>query len=204
MASSRCPSLRSCLAMPGAEVEQAEDRRDNQDAGLRRLAFLVDQRQELRHADCARDEEQAVPALVDPDDRGAEEDERHEARSGGRRLIVEQGEDGHEHRTDEAEARDDLRRPVERERDGDGCDPRCQRQSDERRHQARTGPRRRAASRSHRRCRRRLQSPPRRAGRSERARRRRRRRRAPTRSRRAPPARRGRSSRCSRPERRRR
>ncbi len=102
---------------------------------MRRLAFLVHQRQELRHADRTGDEEQTVPAPVDPDDRGAEEDERHEARSSGRRRIVDQREDRHEHRADEAEGRHDLRRPVERQRDSDGGDSRCQCQSHERRHQ---------------------------------------------------------------------
>ena len=56
-------SLRTQLPRDaGAEVEQAEDGRDDQDAGLRRLAFLVDQRHELRHADRAGDEEQARPS----------------------------------------------------------------------------------------------------------------------------------------------
>jgi hypothetical protein len=76
-----------------------------------------------------------VPAPVHPDDRGAEEDERHETRPGRRGLIVEKGEDRHEHRADEAEPRDDLRRPVERERDSDSCDSGGQSQGYERRHQ---------------------------------------------------------------------
>jgi hypothetical protein len=76
-----------------------------------------------------------VPAPVHPDDRGAEEDERHETGPGRRGLIVEKGEDRHEHRADEAEPRDDLRRPVERERDSDSCDSGGQSQGYERRHQ---------------------------------------------------------------------
>ena len=76
------------------EVEQAEGGGDDEHAAPCRLALVQRENDQLRHADRTREDEQAVPEPVDPDDGRPEEDERSESRAGGRRLVVEQGDDG--------------------------------------------------------------------------------------------------------------